>query len=171
MGPVSLGHDGRAQLESAERLLRLRVTGGRIFDEDALVSTYAFFDRVLTLRRPFTVLWDPRRVVWPRLSSDGLRRVRAWVDGNARRWDTYAQAHVIILMNPITRSLAHIVLRLFAPPQPTRVVRSEAEALAFHTTCCPHPRSWVKASYADRDARFGVFSAAWGGKVASSPPR
>jgi hypothetical protein len=164
LGPSPIGRDGRATLEKAPQrgqLPRLVVTGGRVYDEEALVGTYSFFNRVLALKRPFTVLWDPRRVVWPALSSRQLRMIREWVDEHARQWDTHVQAHAVLLTNPIVRSLARLVIRLFAPPQPIRIVRSEQEALEFHATCCPRPRSWVKASYADRDERFGVFGAAW----------
>jgi len=171
-GPTALNrHGGRLELERARtgEHARLRVTGGRVFDETALISTYTFFGRVLTLRKPFTVLWDPRAVLVPRLSGKMMRMIREWVDAHAVQWDTHVQAHAILVTNPIVRAIASLVIRLFAPPQPIRIVTSEAEATAFARECCPRPRSWVKASYADRDQRFQVFSAgAWGGGRAAS---
>ena len=165
LGPSPLGHGGRIELERAQgpgTLPRLRVVGGRVFDEASLVSIYSFFDRVLLLRRPFTCLWDPRRVVWPKLSGRQMRMIRAWVDANAVQWDTRVQAHALLLTNPVVRSIANLVMRLFAPPQPTAIVPSEAEALAFARSCCRRPRSWVKASYADREQRFRLFGSTYG---------
>ena len=160
-GPVVVGSGrapGYAVLErpSAQGLPRLKVVGGRVFDEAAIVSLYTFFGRVLGLRRPFTCLWDPRPVQWPKLTPSMFRTIRAWVDVNAVSWDTHVQAHAILLTNPVVRSIAQLVIRLFAPPQPIRIVASEAEALDFHSTCCRKPRSWVKPSYADRDQRFAI---------------
>ena len=166
LGPTALNrHGGGLELERARpgEHARLRVTGGRVYDETALVSTYTFFDHVLALRKPFTVLWDPRAVLVPRLSGKMMRMIRGWVDAHAVQWDTHVQAHAILLTNPIVRAIASLVIRLFAPPQPIRIVTSEAEATAFARECCTRPRSWVKASYADRDQRFQVFSGAWGG--------
>ena len=160
-GPVVVGSGrapGYAVLErpSAQGLPRLKVVGGRVFDEAAIVSLYTFSGRVLGLRRPFTCLWDPRSVQWPKLTPSMFRTIRAWVDVNAKTWDTHVQAHAILLTNPIVRSITKLVIRLFAPPQPIRIVASEAEALEFHSTCCRKPRSWVKPSYADRDQRFAL---------------
>ena len=117
-------------------------------------------------------MWDPRPVQWPKLTPRMFRTIRAWVDENARTWDTYVQAHAILLTNPIVRSIANVVIRLFAPPQPTRIVASEAEALDFHATCCRKPRSWVKPSYADRDQRFALANNLFGatGSGASQQP-
>ena len=82
------------------------------------------------------------------------------------------QAHAILLTNPIVRSIANVVIRLFAPPQPIRIVASEAEALDFHATCCRKPRSWIKPSYADRDQRFALANNLFGatGSGASQQP-
>ena len=82
------------------------------------------------------------------------------------------QAHAILLTNPVVRSIANVVIRLFAPPQPIRIVASEAEALDFHATCCRKPRSWVKPSYADRDQRFALANNLFGatGSGASQQP-
>jgi len=166
LGPTAIGHGGRIELEHARQrgaLPRLRVVGGRVFDETALVTLYTEFSHVLALRRPFTVLWDPRPVRFPHISGRQIKLIRAWVDANAVRWDTHVQAHAILLTNPIARSIAWMVIQLFAPPQPIRIVSSEAETLAFAEDCCPKPRSWVKSSYADRDQRFSVFGGRWGG--------
>ena len=165
LGPVAMGHGGRLELERAPgrmeagygTLARLRVVGGRVFDEAALANSFGFFDDVLAMRRPFTVLWDPRRVVWPRVSARQMQMVRAWVEVQVIPWDTHVQAHVLLLTNPIVRSLAALAVRLFAPPQPVRVVSSESEADAFHKSIVGS-KSWVKASYADRDQRYGAFS-------------
>ena len=165
LGPSTLPGGGTIELERPPpraSLPRLRVTPGRVHGEASAAATHAFFDRVLRLRRPFTVLWDPRGVRWPHLTPRHLRIIRAWVDANAEKWDTQVQAHALLLTNPIVRGVARLVIRLFAPPQPLRIVTSEEEALDFARTCCPRPKSWVKASYADRDERFKVFGSAWG---------
>ena len=88
---------GYAVLErpSAQGLPRLKVVGGRVFDEAAIVALYTFAGRVLDLRRPFTCMWDPRPVQWPKLTPSMFRTIRAWVDENARAWDTHVQAHAI----------------------------------------------------------------------------
>ena len=98
---------------------------------------------------------------WPKISRKQLRMIRSWVDANAIKWDTRVQAHAMILTNPVVRSLAQLVIRLFAPPQPIKIVRSEEEAIEFARSCCKHPKSWVKDSYADRDQRFGLVSWSW----------
>ena len=165
LGPSTLPGGGTSELARPPPRTarpRLRGTPGRVHGEASAAATHAFFDRVLRLRRPFTVLWDPRGVRWPHLPPRHLRIIRAWVDANAEKWDTQVQAHALLLTNPIVRGVARLVIRLFAPPQPLRIVTSEEEALDFARTCCPRPKSWVKASYADRDERFKVFGSAWG---------
>ena len=159
----SMGHGGYLELEKPcdGMLPRIRLVGGKIYDEFALERTQTFFNRVLKLGRPFTVLWDPRPVRWPKISRKQLRMIRSWVDQNAIKWDTRVQAHAMILTNPVVRSLAQLVIRLFAPPQPIKIVRSEEEAIEFARSCCKHPKSWVKDSYADRDQRFGLVSWSW----------
>ena len=160
LGPSPLGHGGHLFMERPQHgvnLPRLHVVGGYKYDEIALVNTYTFFGEVLKLRRPFTCLWDPRPVRWPALSGRQLKMIRAWVDANSVQWDTYVQAHALILTNPIVRALARMVIKLFAPPQPVRIVKSEEEALQFARTCCAKTRSYVKRSYADRDSRFSLF--------------
>ena len=77
----------------------------------------------------------------PQISPKMMRMIRAWVDKNAVQWDTRVQAHALLLTNPLVRTVAQLVIRLFAPPQPVRIVRSEAEALAFHASCCARPVS------------------------------
>ena len=163
LGPATLGHGGYVAVEHPRRgerinIPRLVVVGGRVYDEAALVNTYTFFGEVLKFRRPFTCLWDPRPVRWPALSGKMLKMIRAWVDANSVQWDTYVQAHALILTNPIVRALAKLVIKLFAPPQPVKIVRNEEEAAEFARTCCAKTRSYVKKSYADRDSRFGLFS-------------
>ena len=164
LGPSPLGHGGILELEQLSRgeaaknpLPRLRVVGGRTFDEASLVQTYTFLNQVLKLRRPFTCVWDPRLVRWPALSGRMFKMIRTWVDAHAEQWDTHVQAHALILTNPVVRSLGRLVISLFAPPQPIRIVKSEAEALEWARTCCAKTRSWVKYSYADRDQRFSIF--------------
>ena len=163
LGPVDLGHGGRVELQAQPSMLpRLTVVVGRTFDERALIALLDFMSTTLRRRRPFTVLWDVRDLRWPRIGKMQLGLVRAWVDTNAARWDSFVQAHVL-RMNPLARPLAWLVLRLFAPPQPVRIVGGEAEALFFARTCdsCVEPRSWVKASYADRESRFSIFGKSW----------
>lgn len=151
LGPAPLGHGGRAELEGAGRGMsvpRLRLTGGSAFDDASLTTTTAFVDRVLARRRPFTILWDPRHLTWPRVTPKQLQAVGLWLEDNVVAWDTHVQAHTLLLSNPIVRGLAQLLIKVFAPPQPVRIVKNEEEALAFARTCCTKPRSWVKASYA-----------------------
>ena len=130
--------------------------------EGAILDIYEFLDKVLKLRRPFTAVWDVRSVLWPGISTRLFQVIRAWVDANAPKWDTYLQGHAIIISNPIVRPVAKLIIKLFAPPQPIQIVANEAEALEFARTCCPVTRSYVKKSYADRDQRFGTFFRASG---------
>ena len=55
LGPASLGTGGHIALERAQpgTLPRLRVVGGSVFDEAALVSACSFCDQVLRLKKPF----------------------------------------------------------------------------------------------------------------------
>ena len=155
---------GWVELERARpgTLPRLRIVAGRVYDEGAIRSTLHYFDRVLELRRPFTVLWDPRRVLWPRVGRPELRVMRQWVDANAARWDSRVQAHAVVIANPILRSIAHLAIGLFAPPQPTRVVSNLEAADVAAQSWGRASRSWVKSSYADRDQRFRVFGGEMG---------
>ena len=163
LGPVDLGHGGRVELQAhASMLPRLTVIVGRTFDEQALVALLDFMSTTLRRRRPFTVLWDVRDLRWPRVGRTQLGIVRAWVDANAARWDSFLQAHALRI-NPLARPLAWLVLRLFAPPQPVHIAGGDSDALEFARTCgsCVEPRSWVKDSYADRESRFGTFGKSW----------
>ena len=181
----SIGHGGRIEFERAHRgaLPRLVIISGRTFDESTITDAMGLFDRALDTRAPFTVMWDPRLLRFPRVSPRQLRLVHGWVRDNVVRWDTQAQArhyrlphhpssiarpahgspsraacsaqaHAIIITNPLVRPLVRLCFRLFAPPQPSRIVNDEAAALAFARTCCANPRSWVKDSYDDRDSRY-----------------
>jgi hypothetical protein len=109
-GPTALNrHGGRLELERARtgEHARLRVTGGRVFDETALISTYTFFGRVLTLRKPFTVLWDPRAVLVPRLSGKMMRMIREWVDAHAVQWDVLSDTRACeVVSAPLQRASA-----------------------------------------------------------------
>ena len=67
--------------------------------------------------------------------------------------DTLESMGIDVFEHPELAFLAEMALCL----------ETEDEALAFHTSCCTKTRSWVKASYADRDQRFSLFGAAWGG--------
>lgn len=102
-------------------------------------------------------MWDVRKLSWPRISKSQYARVRSWVGEHVIAWDTYAQAHVILIHNPLARALVSIVLRIFRPPQPHQLVRRPAEAWRFAATCSTRPRSWVKDSYDDRDNRYSMF--------------
>jgi hypothetical protein len=104
-------------------------------------------------------MWDVRQIAWPRISKPQYLRVREWVGEHVVAWDTHAQAHAILIHNPLARALVSIVLRVFRPPQPHKLVRHPAEAWLYAATCCPEPRSWVKGSYDDRDNRYSLFGA------------
>jgi len=153
---------GLAQLEgSGTALPRLRVVTPAMkgFDDGDLASVLQLFSQTLARRQPFTLEWDLRQIAWPRISSSQYNVVREWVGDHVIAWDTHAQAHAIIITNPLARALTAIVLRAFRPPQPHRVCKDPAEALEFAATCCTTPRSWVKASYDDRDSRYSLLSA------------
>ena len=90
----SIGHGGRIEFERAHRgaLPRLVIISGRTFDESTITDAMGLFDRALDTRAPFTVMWDPRLLRFPRVSPRQLRLVHGWVRDNVVRWDTQAQA-------------------------------------------------------------------------------
>ena len=45
-------------------------------------------------------MWDPRPVQWPKLTPSMFRTIRAWVDENARAWDTHVQVRIRANPNP-----------------------------------------------------------------------
>lgn len=151
LGPSDLGHGGRIELEQPWRgaMPRLRLVSGSTYDEVTIQTTMDFFGRVLALKRPFTVVWDPRPIRWPTVSPSGLRMVNGWIGQHLIAWDTYVQAHCCIITNPVLRSIASLLIRMFAPPQPVGIVRDEAEALEFARGLPTKPRSYVKETYAE----------------------
>jgi hypothetical protein len=128
-----------------------RIVFGSVFDEEALEAATAFADRVLQLKRPFSILWDPRAISWPRLTTRLMRMGSEWAEKNALEWDTRVQAHALLVPNPVLASIASLLIRLFAPPQPVSILKDDDEARAFAQSCCARPRSWVKDSYDTRD--------------------
>jgi hypothetical protein len=156
LGPFPIAHGGHAVLErhALLKLPRMRIVAGSRFDEAAVRDTQAFMTRVLRLRRPFSVEWDPRAISWPQYSPAMIRAVQDWVEVHVHAWDTHVQAHAVIVSNPIARSFARFLVQFFQPPQPVGIVAHEAAAHDFAISCCPKPRSYVKTSYAARDDRY-----------------
>jgi len=156
LGPFPIAHGGHAVLErhALLKLPRMRIVAGSRFDEAAVRDTQIFMARVLRLRRPFSVEWDPRAISWPQFSPSMMRAVQDWVEVHVHAWDTHVQAHAVIVSNPIARSFARFLVKFFQPPQPVGIVAHEAAAHEFATSCCPKPRSYVKTSYAARDDRY-----------------
>ena len=137
--------------------LHVQINGGSLSDAD-VQKLLRLFSLVLGRRKPFTVAWDMRRFVWPRVSPAQYVSVRDWVGANVIMWDTYAQGHAIIVANPVAWAVINLALRVFQPPQPRAVVRRDDAGLAFARTCCLRPRSYVKRSYADRSERHTYFA-------------
>lgn len=158
LGPSLIAHGGYAVLErhSQLKLPRMRIVAGSRFDALAVRQTQAFMSEVLRLRRPFSVEWDPRRITWPQLSPAMMSAVHEWVEVNVHAWDTHVQAHAVIVSNPLARSFARFLVQMFLPPQPVGIVAHEAAAHDFAKDCCHKVRSFVKKTYADRDARLAM---------------
>ena len=156
-GPAVL-KGGFAQLERdpADSVPRLRVvTEGSVWvDSSDLDRMLDIFQTALDRKKPFMVIWDVRKFLIPRVKREPIRKVRDWVEVNVRPWDRYVQAHAIILSNPLQRMFAHLLLRVFLPPQPIEIVRDEEGAHAFARSCCTTPRSFVKKVYAGGEQRY-----------------
>lgn len=151
---------GYAQLEQDKgMLLRLRVVTPTALDDADLRSVLDIFSAALSRRQPLTVEWDARKIVWPKISRAQYSLIRQWVGEHVVAWDTHVQAHAIVLTNPFARALVGMLVKIFRPPQPVRVMGDIAAAREFAATCCAQPRSWVKESYDDRDNRYSMFGA------------
>jgi len=154
LGPVQLSN-GFVQFErltdDVTALPRLRVVTrwSRGLTDDDLVVALSLFSKVLAQRRHFSVTWDVRGVSFPRISMKQHQVAREWIGDHVVAWDTYVQAHCVIITNPLLRGLLSLIIRVFQPPQPLTTARDNSEALAFARGCCKHPRSFVKKSYAD----------------------
>lgn len=158
IGPFAL-KGGVVQLEHHKNssTARLRVVTHSIWtDYRDLDMMLTVFRQTLARKKPFLVIWDIRSLTWPRVKGEQVRQVKKFADGFARQWDTYAQANVIILSNPIIRTFAGLLLRFFSTPQPYHIARDDAGADDFAQSCCNKPRSFVKASY-DTDSEFKLF--------------
>lgn len=163
VGPYFLSDGGFLQLERHTETIgplpRLRIVvrssrGGSDADCD---TTLDAFTKTLARRRPFTVVWDVRRVTIPRISRAQFNAARAWIGEHVVAWDTHAQAHVVVLTNPLVRGILRLMLHIFRPPQPVHVAKDDRAALEFTRTCCHVVRSYVKASYEDREERHKLF--------------
>ena len=108
--------------------------------------------RIANLRQPQTTASTSLR-----LSCHNVVQVRDFTYEFAEAFDRHVQAHAIILKNPLVIAFAHILLRFFQPPQPYKIVKDDASATEFASTCCLSPRSFVKASY-DTEAEFRLGS-------------
>ena len=161
IGPVQLrgGVVLLEQLPEAGKIPRLcLVTHGKNSINDAdLVAILDTLSKVLKRKKPFTVCWDFRTLAFPQISKSQFATIRTWVGKELVPWDTYAQAHVILVSNVIARGVLSIMLRIFKPPQPCKIAADEEKALDFAKTCCTRARSYVKASYdlAGEDKMFG----------------
>ena len=161
IGPTVISNGGYLQLERHyERigpLPRLRIVAPpKHTDADGDLAL-EFFTKVMNTRRPFVVVWDVRRVAFPRITGKQFQAARAWVGEFVVAWDTHAQAHVIILNNPLIRGILSLMLRIFRPPQPVHVAKDDQGAREFTRRCCHQIRSYVKASYEDREERHKLF--------------
>jgi len=149
IGPINL-HDGVVQLERHEgsNVARLRVVTHTIWtdyrDCDAMFNV---FKQALARKQPFMVIWDARSLAFPRVKAEQVGQVRQFVDSSAEAFDTYVQAHIILISNPIVRAFARIILHFFEPPQPYLITKHDAAADDFAHRCCTKPRSFRKASY------------------------
>lgn len=136
----------------------LRVVSHSIWtDHHELEAVLSVLRQALRRKRPFLVIWDVRSLTFPRVNMAQVQQVRDFTYEFAEAFDRHVQAHAIILKNPLVIAFAHILLRFFQPPQPYKIVKDDASATEFASTCCLSPRSFVKASY-DTEAEFRLGS-------------
>jgi hypothetical protein len=150
VGPVML-HGGYVQLErhdgsgsSSVPRLRLVSRGGRGFNDNDIRLLLDTFTVVLRRKRPFIIIWDARKLAWPRISGKQVGMLHAWFEKEYLNWDTYLQAHATIISNPLARAFASLVTGVFRPPQPINHHSTPEQADAFARRCCDVTRSYVK---------------------------
>ena len=108
LGPSKL-HGGVVQLERhpGSRVDRLRVVSHTIWtDHKDLDSMLTIFQQALARKHPFMVIWDVRSLTFPRVRAAQVEQVRSFLGGFAVQFDTYVQAHIIIISNPGMRAQA-----------------------------------------------------------------
>ena len=145
-GPATSVSGQLVQLERhSNSPARMRVVTHTIFTSgNDLDAMFRVMHRSLARKTPFLIIWDIRKLRFPRLKVAQVRQVKEWLKGHLVAWDTHVQGHAIILSNPIARTFAWLLIRAFSPPQPVTIARDEAEADEFARTCCSKPRSYVK---------------------------
>jgi hypothetical protein len=130
------------------QLPRLVLTGhaGHRVTAEGVIDVLARIREVLDRRQPLTITWDTRHFSMPPMGA--VRRAMDWVKvpENTALLDEYLQGIVIILTNPIIRSIANFVLGVLKPPQPLRVVATEEGALAFLRAKCQEVHRWAEPS-------------------------
>ena len=161
LGPLHL-QGGVALLEQLPQTefarLRLVTHGGSGLNDADLVRVLDLMARVVKRKKPFTVCWDFRTVALPQVSKQQFRMIRDWVGEYLLPWDTYAQAHSLLVSNVVVRAFLSLVVRVFKPPQPVRITKDDAIALEFAQSCCKEARSYVKSDYnlKAEDRAFGA---------------
>ena len=149
LGPSQL-KGGVVQLErhAGSSVARLRVVTHTVWtdyrDLDAMLTIWK---QSLARKQPLMVIWDVRSLTFPRVRGEQINQVREFIDEFAEPFDTYVQAHIIILSNPIVRTFARVLLHFFEPPQPYIITKSDEGADEFAANCCNHPRSYRKKKY------------------------
>lgn len=131
VGPVMLSNGGYVQLErypahvaSMPRLHFVTRSSRGLSDDDTLL-VLELFSKALSQRRHFSVTWDVRAVIFPRISHTQFAAARDWIAIHVVAWDTYAQGHAVVV--------SHTSLQLPQPWIHTLVAR-----LTWHrsTTLC-----------------------------------
>lgn len=162
LGPAKL-RGGLAQLERHNgvgnpAVARLRIVTHTIWtDYRDLESMLTIWKQALARKKPLMMIWDVRSLTFPRVKVQQVKQVKEFVDEFAQQFDTHVQAHVIILSNPIVRAFLSLLLRVFDPPQPAKIVKDDAAADAFMEQCCHKVRSYAKKEYGTGAAHFKRF--------------
>ena len=149
-GPVEM-KGGYVQVErhpgrGSNAIPRVRVVsnGKAFFDDGDMPLMLSAFTYAIGRKKPFILVWDCRRLAWPKISRAQVRMLRAWFGGNFLKWDKHMQAHVCFLSNPLARAFTKFVVRIFRPPQPIHIGRTDDDAVLFIRDL-PQPRSYVKS--------------------------
>ena len=159
LGPVQV-RGGYVQLEkhAGYRVDRFRIVSHTLWtDKEDLDTMLDMMAQAFARKKPFLIIWDVRKMGFPRVRREQIRQVHDFLDDHLIAWDTYVQAHAVILTNPLVRAFAALLKRLFEPPQPVTISRDDAGADEFARRCCDKPRSFVKKVYGDKEAQWNLF--------------
>jgi len=141
-GPANFGFC-YVSLEEREglNLQRIRVDGRKVgFSDESLRDALAAMEEIMERRVPVTVTYDVRNVPTP--SMKHVREGLKWAGEHKELLDEYIQGITVILNSWVLTKLANFVLSVLKPPQPTKICRDEAEAIAFLWAKCQTARSW-----------------------------